>query len=178
MKLYLIRHGEPDWELGERLGLPGPRRDLVPLTPDGIAQIQSAARDPRLLRADLIVASPYPRTLQSAHVISRSLDLPVAVEWDLHDWVPDKSFRREDAWVDPVTTWGEIVEMGGRYPPAEERIWESPEEIRRRALSVLSRYCRHDPLIVVTHAGVIYALSGVSAHHADIVEANVAPWAS
>ncbi len=33
---YLVRHGEPDWEINEKYKLKGHDRDLVPLTQLGI----------------------------------------------------------------------------------------------------------------------------------------------
>jgi broad specificity phosphatase PhoE len=172
-RFYLIRHGEPDWDLAEVRSLSGRDREFVTLTEDGIREISETARDPRLGSAEIIVCSPYPRCLHSAHILSRILDRPLVPEQDLHEWI---SFRDPTKPRPPDETgpmWGRILAMEGRYPAPGEREWdwESPDEIRARALPVLRRYADRRCVIVVTHAGVIYALTGATdVYHADIVE--------
>lgn len=170
-RFYLIRHGEPDWELSRRLGLVGRDQDFVPLTERGRRQIEAAASDPRLSGSEIIISSPYPRALHSAHVLSRTLGLPLVPEWDLREWwyyLDARKPKREQE-IEPL--WSRILEMEGHYPPREQRDWESPDEIRERALPVLRRYLHHQHVIVVTHAGVIYALTGVDeVEHGGMVE--------
>ena len=55
-------------------------RDFAPLGPAGVEQAERAAADPRLQTAELIVASPYTRALQTAQIISRHTGLPVQEE--------------------------------------------------------------------------------------------------
>lgn len=88
---YFIRHGEADWDMADGLGLTGAQRDFVPLTREGMRQSESASRDPRLKEAELIVSSPYTRALQTAAIINGRLGLPVVVEYDLREWVPDRT---------------------------------------------------------------------------------------
>jgi len=59
-QFYLIRHGEPQWNINEQYKLKGHGRDLVPLTSTGIKQVYSTAKDERLKEAEIIVSSPYP----------------------------------------------------------------------------------------------------------------------
>ena len=61
---YLVRHGQPDWQWAEERRFYGPASTYIPLTAEGVEQIEAAARDPRLREASLILASPYTRTMQ------------------------------------------------------------------------------------------------------------------
>lgn len=45
---YLIRHGEPQWDINEQYQLKGHGRDLVPLTDRGANQVYLTAKDERL----------------------------------------------------------------------------------------------------------------------------------
>ena len=42
--------------------------------------------------AQLIVSSPYTRALQTASIISRAVDIPLQVEMELHEWLPDLNY--------------------------------------------------------------------------------------
>lgn len=88
-QFYLIRHGEPQWDINEQYKLKGHGRDLVPLTNEGINQVYLTAKDVRLKEADIIVSSPYPRALQTDAILSKELGLEILVEFDLREWQPD-----------------------------------------------------------------------------------------
>ena len=79
---YLVRHGQPDWDWAEAMRFYGPCSAYMPLTPLGVEQIEHTACDSQLRGASFILASPYTRTMQSAQILSRRLDLPVTVEWN------------------------------------------------------------------------------------------------
>ena len=72
----------------------GPCSAYMPLTPLGVEQIEHTACDP-LLRgsAFILLHRPDTRTMQSAQILSRRLDLPVTVEWELHEWLYDRNMR-------------------------------------------------------------------------------------
>ena len=90
---YLVRHGQPDWDWAEAMRFYGPCSAYMPLTPLGVEQIEHTACDSQLRGASFILASPYTRTMQSAQILSRRLDLPVTVEWELHEWLYDCDMR-------------------------------------------------------------------------------------
>jgi broad specificity phosphatase PhoE len=72
---YLIRHGEADYsELMEHRFF-GFGRGLAPLSEKGIMQANETAKDERLKSAELIISSPYTRALQTAQIISKTLEL-------------------------------------------------------------------------------------------------------
>jgi broad specificity phosphatase PhoE len=78
-KLVLIRHGEPDYSYVTERGFKGHGRDLGQLTASGIEQAKLAAKDSRLDGAELIVASPYTRALQTAAIISKERNLDISI---------------------------------------------------------------------------------------------------
>ncbi|MEX2501138.1 MAG: histidine phosphatase family protein [Trueperaceae bacterium] len=173
MRLYFVRHGEPDYgSLGSpRLGTRA--HDIAPLTPIGRVQIQTIARDFRLAEADAVVSSSYARALESAALLARELGRPFYVEVDLHEWRAHPDPERE---TDPelLRQAGERLRNGadpGGGP------WETLDQVRSRALSVLRRYRRFERIVVVTHAVVIGAVVGRTGpiDHAEIVPYDLDP---
>ncbi|MCA9836797.1 MAG: histidine phosphatase family protein [Trueperaceae bacterium] len=160
MKLYLIRHGETDWELMSNRGVKGMAASLAPLTEIGRLQIATIANDFRLEEAEAVLCSSYARALESAALISRKLNKPLFVEYDLHEWLPQKDPLAE---IEP-----ELMEKASEglsqelmtQVPIEAAPWESLQEVRDRVIKTLVRYKQYSSLIVVTHAVVISSLLG------------------
>jgi len=100
-------------------------------------------------------------TLQTAAIISRRLDLPLAAEFDLHEWLPDLTQTYDSSEVAAAAA-EEMARCGGEWPEGESRGWEPLSSVRRRVLAVLRRYARNDGVIVVCHGTVIEALTGRS----------------
>jgi broad specificity phosphatase PhoE len=171
VQLYLIRHGETDWQLMSERGVRGLAASLAPLTPMGRLQIDTIAGDYRLQEADAILCSSFTRALESAALLSRKLNKPLYVEYDLHEWLPQK---------DPTAIIDETLLMEaseGLRQEIDDNIvaddvpWESLAEVKERVLGVLERYKQFSKVIVVTHAVVISSLLGVkqSVDYAEIV---------
>lgn len=159
---YLVRHGEALWSLATERRLKGAANDLVPLTPRGIHQIERAAERLRPLAPALVLSSPMTGALQSAAVLSRQLDLPLAVEFDLHEWVPDTTYSWDS--VAPVLAASEeMSRLGGEWPAGETRLWEPLSAVRRRVVAVLQRYAHLQRVAVLCHEVVIQSLTGSSA---------------
>lgn len=158
--IFLIRHGEPDWDGSRRRGLVARDTEFTPLTEAGERQILELAEDPRLAEAELIVSSPYTRSLQSAALLAGRLGLRVRVEYGLHEWHYHRDPGMHIGVVKHAETWDAILAMNGDYPPPADREWESPAEIRARALAALRKYAGRRCILAVVHAGVIYSLVG------------------
>lgn len=173
MRLYFIRHGEPDYGslASPRLGTRA--HDLAPLTPIGRLQIDTIARDYRLEEVDAVLSSSYARALESAALLARSLGKPFFVEVDLHEWRahPDPALELDP---DLLRRAGERLRFG--EDPGDGP-WETLDEVRARALSVLRRYRRFEALAVVTHAVVIASVVGTArpVDHAEIVPFDLDP---
>ncbi len=171
MKLYLIRHGETDWQLVSERGVKGMAASLAPLTSVGRLQIDTIANDYRLQEAEAVLCSSYARALESAAVISRKLNKPLFVEYDLHEWLPQKNPLVE---IDEqlMIEASADLELELSEKSADTNVpWERLSEVRQRVLSVLQRYRQHSTLIVVTHAVVINSIIGSKRRidHAEIV---------
>lgn len=104
------------------------------------------------------MSSPYTRSLQTAAIINRRLGLPIDVEFDLHEWIPD-NFQKN--------TLEEIVELhhdfnkyNGCVPAGESRLWETKENVNNRILNVLNKYLDKSKVMVVCHGMVINIVMG------------------
>ncbi|MGE5654148.1 MAG: histidine phosphatase family protein [Bacillota bacterium] len=157
--IYFVRHGETHYDLAEQRRLKGGMRDLVPLTDKGREQALSAAERLRGMPITRIVTSPMTRAMETAHIIAVALGLPMAVEFDLHEWLPDLShnydssrFAREQS--------AEMECLGGEWPTGETRGWEPLSSVRQRVRSSLIKYQGGEPLVVVAHGTLIYAMTG------------------
>ncbi len=175
MKLYFIRHGETDYGTVESRGVRGWATSFAPLSNVGRLQIDTIATDYRLQEASAILCSSYARALESAARLSRVLNKALYVEYDLHEWLPQKdSLAEADAGLLSRANAGlrEEMRLGAG---TEEGPWESLGEVRQRVHRVLCRYAHLDSLIVVTHAVVISAFTGLSrqVEHAEIVDFEV-----
>jgi broad specificity phosphatase PhoE len=165
----LIRHGEADWQLGRDRKLKGWAFDLVPLTQTGVEQIEQAAALLQPVQAEIILASPMTRSLQSAAILTRHLAIPLVVEFDLHEWVPDLSLAWENG-EQVQAAWADLTRHHGEWPAGETRGWEPISTVRRRMLGVLERYRQHDRAIVVSHTVSISSLTGRDSRYAEITE--------
>ncbi|HEY4691064.1 MAG TPA: histidine phosphatase family protein [Anaerolineae bacterium] len=170
----LVRHGETNWPTMRLRGIKGRAKNFVELTANGVTQIEALAGDPRLRSAEAILSSPYTRALQSAAILGRCLNLPLHVEYDLHEWVFDRNAGVEFL-AEEVERRRLLYYASDRFhPAAEERAWESGFEVRSRAALALQKYEHHAHVIVVCHMGVIFALTGqMQVEPGEIVEYNV-----
>jgi len=156
---YLVRHAEPNWQLKEDRNLQGALRDYVPLTDRGIQQAESITiKTPFLTDCEMIISSPFTRSLQTAAIMNRNLGLPIHVESDLHEWVPD-NFQ--------VNAVEELLELtkdyyfhNGIVPTGENKLWETKESVCKRARNVFGKYLDKARVIVVCHGMLISILMG------------------
>lgn len=162
MELVLIRHGKTDYAPADQRGFIGHGRDLAPLSETGVLQAERVAQDPALRGCQLLLSSPYTRALQTAAIISRGADLPIRVEMDLHEWLPDKSHQY--ASTDEMSRqWERFMADQGDCPPGDNCLWESVEEMIARLKPVFDRYLHEGwrKLAVAAHGMVIRRLTGL-----------------
>ena len=158
--VYLIRHGETNWGAMHARGARGRDFNFAELTPAGAAQVEALAGEARLRSAATILSSPYTRALQSAAILSRALDLPLEVEYDLHEWLYDRDPYAPWVADEVERRWQDFCASDRFTPPAERQAWESACEVRERVEAVLGRHRLHSTLVVACHVGVIFALTG------------------
>jgi len=161
--IYLVRHGEADYDQVRERRWPGSMADLAPLTPRGYQQAAAAAAQLAGVRAVKLVSSPFTRAMHTASVIGRHVGLPVEVELDLHEWLPDGTFSwREHAEVRAL--FADFESSGGEWPDGERRPWEPLSSVRRRSSGALGRTAGSvgdsGSLIAVCHEMVIRSVTG------------------
>lgn len=172
MDIIFVRHGEPDYDIIRQRKWPVSMACLAPLSDAGVKQAENAAQNSQLLDADMVVSSPYTRALQTASIISRICNYTVDVNFDLHEWLPDKTFR--------IRTESEFLyalrSFRGDSDKKEREIsWELRSEIKKRVTLSLQRYRDCKKIIVVAHEEVIRSIKGSTDHinYCEIVESKL-----
>lgn len=153
--IYLVRHGETNWNREQRLqGITD-----VPLNQAGIAQGRHVAGRMSHIRARYLLASPLRRALHTAAILHRARGWPVIIRDELRE-------------IDHgVWTGMTVSEIGQRFPLGLACLRTSPQKLRvenaeplQHAYSRASRFlcqaievARRADLVVVSH-GVTIAL--------------------
>lgn len=153
MKVVFIRHGEPRYDEVIERRYPHQGYDLGKLTESGVNQATEVSKDNRLKGATLIISSPYTRALQTAAIISRLTDIPLTVENDFHEWMPDVTFTPG---LDLSVSYDDYIKHKGMNVSHKLTNWETYEELKKRTHNALKKYYpKYDKIIVVCHAIVM-----------------------
>lgn len=158
-QFILLRHGKATYKDVEDNGFIGHGLDLAPLSEVGRNQIIETCHSDVLISADLIISSPYTRALHSASILSRQLNLPIEVEVDLHEWIPDIINHDYKNTRDCVDLYHDYMAHDGVYPEGDLKVWESKQHIINRVENVLKRYKNFKKVIVVTHGMVVSTMT-------------------
>lgn len=155
MELYLVCHGETQWNVQDRLR----GREEIPLNENGKAQARACALALRGLEVQKILSSPLGRALETAQEIAKYHACPAALEPDLieRDYgrltgltAEERERRQIHGLPDQAEPWRNLA---GRAMAAVERCSKELDENGRA--------------IIVSHEGWINAvLAVVSAHTA------------
>ena len=170
--IYLVRHGEADYELIRKRHWPGKLADLAPLTARGIEQADAAGERLADVGAVKLLSSPFTRTMQTASAVSCRVGLAIEVELDLHEWLPDDTFR----WHDLSGVRALVADFdscGGEWPPGERRVWEPLSSVQHRSAAALrgaaASVTGSGSIIAVCHEMVIRSLTGeVKTRHGEV----------
>ena len=161
----LMRHGHPDYSSPRRWETRGWGSDLAPLSEAGVEQVTKQLGTVRAFDPEIVITSPMTRALQTALVLRQGSKVPFNVEFDLHEWVPDKTFQwRTLEEIEALES--DYERCHGVYPAGEIRLWETTESVRRRVFGVLRRYHAYSRVLAISHAEVIKAVVGVE--HIDL----------
>ena len=171
--MYLARHGQTMFNVvfGETKQDPG--IEDPPLTETGHAQARELAEQFDELDISRIISSPYTRALQTAHAVANRLDVPVTV---------DANVRERTAYVCDVGT--ETPALAADWPHLDfshlnDRWWNREEETipafhdRCAAFrNLMAAADDWDRVAVITHWGVIRALTGKRVGNAQLLWCN------
>jgi broad specificity phosphatase PhoE len=161
-ELYLVRHGETDWNQQRRIqGLTD-----IPLNDTGREQARATGRLLARRRWDAVFSSPLRRALETAEIIAEELGLPAPATVDA---LVERNYGDAEGM--------NFLDIERKYPdrgsvPGQE----SREEVVARVLPALHELAAAHPdqrLVVVSHGGAIRAvLTAVDPHYTHGMIAN------
>ncbi len=183
MEIYLIRHGETEWNRRRRLQ----GRSDIPLNDTGLAEARKAERNIRELSFDRIIHSPLLRAKRTAEILRGERSCPIEANrlltelsfgigegiqlYETKRGLPGERLERSEA---EERDWREKKELRERllgffeepenYIPVEGA--ESIAAIKERAASfleeeILPREGMEERLMLVSHGGMIRAFLSV-----------------
>lgn len=160
--LYLARHGNrldfvhPEWFNT------APRKYDPPLSEDGKKQAQELAQRLTLENINHIIASPFLRTIQTAHIVAETLNLTIKLEaglgeWHNRDWMsypPEIHPREELETIYPRIDWSYSSLVSPIYPEDESQVLSRMETIGRLLVKHFS-----GNLLLIGHSMTILGIS-------------------
>ena len=173
-KFLFVRHGEPDYDTAGDWAKVPLGLNYASLSANGEEQIERACERLACYDVDIIVSSPFTRTMQGAAIMARALDVPVAVERDLHEWIVDTTYSIMDG--DKVAALcRDRDNCNGIYPEGETRVWESTEMVRTRVLNCLKKYQKYKCVVVSGHAIMMQSVFGINTplEYGQIMELDI-----
>ena len=159
MDIVFVRHGVPDFTLADERQMTQLEKDYAPLSRAHLPVLQEKLNHPVFNDAEIIISSPYTRTLQTAEILNRHRGMPLFVEQDLREWRADK----EGGYItlnERDRRWHEYRELLNAGIPMTDSRYEHVDELKTRAELVLERYRQYRKVVVVSHFNVFEALQG------------------
>ena len=141
IKIYLVRHGETQWNRESRIQ----GREDVPLCAEGFAEAEVCAKGFLGKKISAVLSSPLSRALETAKIIANAVDAPVYVEPDL----TERDFG---------SVSGQVIDIFNPEKYASDL--EPLDDVAARALAVLRRQGQrlHGDFAAVSHGGTINAV--------------------
>ena len=150
MRVYMVRHGETDWNLDGRVQ----GREDIPINSNGIKQAIDTAGAFHDKNIELIITSPLIRARKTAEIIADKLGGQVEVKVD--DGLIERDFGiRSGMTIDKKKTFDlfDIEEDG-----------EPLDEVKARVIATINHYAsqyKDSNLIMVSHGAAINAVLSV-----------------
>lgn len=159
MKIYMIRHGVPDYMYIDEHSFIGHGNDLAPLDMNYIKDVVEVAKDQRFKEAELIISSPYTRALQTAAIISKENNIDIIVEPDLREWEPDLTYQYKGSDIKDIAK--DYNSCNGIRPIDRKVNWESKKELKERIEKVINKYKKtNNCVIFVFHQTAMQSILG------------------
>jgi uncharacterized phosphatase len=152
-ELYLVRHGETDWNRARRIQ----GSTDIPLNATGREQAATTGRLLARRNWDAIIASPLSRAFETASIIARETGLPLPTALDA---LVERNYGEAEGLTGH--------EIDRRFPPGTEVPGrETREQVTDRVLPALLALADEHPgqaIIVVSHGGVIRSVLNAVEH--------------
>lgn len=165
-EFILIRHGKPDYTKIEEKGFIGHGCDLAFLSEQGIKEANEVSKNKILKNSEILLSSPYTRCMQTASIISNQINIPITGAIDLHEWLPDLTYTYNNSILVKNNYQKAIKDYTSNQVTSKE--YESIYSVQIRLLKTLKKYLMYQKVIVVTHGGVMYSITGKHYPHCGI----------
>ena len=139
MKLYVIRHGQTDWNVKEKCQ----GRTDIELNNTGIKQAQNAKEQLKKYKIDLIICSPLKRTRKTAEIINETINSEIIIdERIIERGYGNLEGKTDEEWKEII---GDNVSIVNYYnlnwnkqniEPIQDickRVWEVLDEIKEKS---------------------------------------------
>ena len=164
--VWIARHANrldfvnPDWFLTAK------RRYDPPLSDDGFVQADQLAQRLKGKNIGHIFASPFLRTIQTAHAVAEVLDLPIYLETGLSEWLnpdwmteePEKHSLTELLEFFPRIDVSYTPRIAAKYPETKNQVRQRSGQTAR---CLAQEYSPDDILLVAHGASVLGAAMGL-----------------
>jgi probable phosphoglycerate mutase len=155
--LYLVRHGETDWNLQRRIQ----GSTDIPLNQTGRLQARSTGRLLARRSWDAIISSPLSRAAETAAIIADELGLPAP---QIVDAIVERAYGEAEGLDD--------IELARRFPGSTPVVGrESRQDVSARVMPSLLEIAKNRPgqhVIITTHGGVIRTVLEFVAPGSDV----------
>ena len=158
MKLFLVRHGQTDWNLNRRFQ----GQSDVPLNQTGIHQAEQVAARLSAEKIDVIYSSDLSRAVETAKICRSGFqpDIPFQTDQRLRevnfgDWEGLTYNEIKEKYPDSLASWERDVY--GSSPPDGETLSDLAKRVQSFLDDLLTK---HDDqtILVVAHGGVLQTL--------------------
>lgn len=154
--LYLVRHGETDWNRSGQIMGSRP----VPLNENGRSQARELAQRLGTLPIEKLYSSPVDRARQTADIVASALHIPVTIDNGLTEiGVGEWEGKFWDELVDDIARINFYASPHDARPPGGETL----REVQSRAVAAVQRACLSEesgPVVLVSHADIVRAILG------------------
>lgn len=152
-----VRHGEPDYSSVGAWSKISMGKNFAGLSEQGRKQIEKSCAELNKHDVELIISSPFTRTMQGAAIMARYLNADVIVENELYEWQADLTYSITND-EELFRLCQEHDRLNGVYPEGVSKKWESTEMVRNRVFNCLKKYSNYKCVVVSGHAMMMQAV--------------------
>lgn len=153
MKLFLVRHGETDWNKQKRFQ----GHEDIELNSYGIIQAEQCGQVFQKISIDRIISSPLKRAKETADIIASCVGIENVI---IEDNLIERDYGRLSGLI--------YDEREKFYAFGQNDEMESWDDLSQRVIKALNYYCSdtdYENIILVSHGGVINAILAVLSEH-------------